>query len=118
MPNNFTGVCHVGTSFIKCWYKNGLLNNGPNGYAVLMKSFVWSTEQDSFVSRYVKRYHINGKLHREDGPAIELCGEWFVSEKTNDQNYYLNGNCVAGTIDLEKIKYKEFCKILKIAESL
>lgn len=35
-------------------------------------------------SRYSKQYFLNGKLHREDGPAIEYVN--------GDLRWYLNGN--------------------------
>ena len=34
----------------------------------------------------IKRWHLNGKLHREDGPAI--------IETHGEQQWYLNGNQV------------------------
>ena len=52
-----------------------------------------------------KRWYSKGKLHREDGPAIE-CAD-------GDKSWYINGQCVteqdvlnlSQTVEIEGVKY-------------
>ena len=52
-----------------------------------------------------KRWYSNGKLHREDGPAIEYAN--------GSKSWYINGKCVteqdvlnlSQTLEIEGVKY-------------
>jgi hypothetical protein len=51
-------------------------------------------------------WYLNGKLHREDGPAIEWSG--------GNSWWYLNGKEVFCDVKYEDLKMKETQKLMKI----
>ena len=59
-----------------------------------------------------KSWYLNGKLHREDGPAIEGADGskyWLLnSEKLTEEefNNRMNKSCSGKVVDIEGVKYK------------
>ena len=65
-----------------------------------MKTYTVTVDNDGN-----KRWYSNGKLHREDGPAIEYAN--------GSKSWYINGKCVteqdvlnlSQTLEIEGVKY-------------
>ena len=80
-----------------------------------------------------KYWRLNGKLHREDGPAVELANgskEWYLDDNLHredgpaveyadgDKEWYLNGKIVTEeeVMGTEDINYPEFVESMIITE--
>lgn len=71
----------------KCWYLNGeYIDVKTQEDFERYKKGVGSSETKTLTDRHeTKRYYLNGKLHREDGPAIEYVNGykiWCLNDKS------------------------------------
>ena len=59
-----------------------------------------------------KKWYLNGKLHREDGPAIEWAGgrrSWWLNGKRLTEaefNQRMSKPCSGKVVEVEGVKYK------------
>lgn len=83
-------------------------NDQGYGYFSLKKNCLHAIDKPALINQEGSIWMVNGKLHREDGPAVEKCNgrkEWWLNDKrhrvdgpaivsvSGDMQYYENGKC-------------------------
>ena len=69
-------------------------------------------------SNGIKKWYLNGKYHRKDGPAVDnaMCEEWYINGKLHREDgpalIYKNGDCF-WFVNGKKVTQEEHARLTK-----